>query len=182
MASAGGSILSVLDTGPDIETRHLIIGGAAATAAIVAAALCLARILQQPTAKKAAVADEQEDDPGSLKSILIFAWTCFFKPHEKSAAGACDGMGRGTQQAALESFYRNQARVYDRTRKTLLKGREDMLALVAAQLKHKAKASSAAGCVEKRIWVDVGRGYDRRLQTIGLKSGRHRSAGAPAIT
>jgi betaine lipid synthase len=41
------------------------------------------------------------------------------------------------------------------TRKTLLKGREDMLALVAAQLRAKAeKQDGSAG--RKRIWVDVG--------------------------
>lgn len=43
---------------------------------------------------------------------------------------------------------------YDVTRKLLLRGREDMLALAAAQLLHKAKSESRkAG--SRRIWVDV---------------------------
>lgn len=51
-----------------------------------------------------------------------------------------------------ESFYRAQADVYDATRLRLLRGREDMLGLVAAQLKHRAEA----GLISQRpVWVDV---------------------------
>lgn len=51
-----------------------------------------------------------------------------------------------------ESFYRAQADVYDATRLKLLRGREDMLGLVAAQLKHRAEA----GLISQRpVWVDV---------------------------
>lgn len=41
------------------------------------------------------------------------------------------------------------------TRKALLKGREDMLALAAAQLRFKAEKQDG-GAGKKRIWVDVG--------------------------
>jgi betaine lipid synthase len=42
--------------------------------------------------------------------------------------------------------------VYDATRTRLLKGREDMLGLVAAQLKHRCEA----GLISQRpVWVDV---------------------------
>lgn len=52
-----------------------------------------------------------------------------------------------------ESFYKAQADVYDATRTRLLKGREDMLGLVAAQLKHRTEA----GLISQRpVWVDVG--------------------------
>lgn len=51
-----------------------------------------------------------------------------------------------------ESFYKAQASVYDATRVNLLQGREDMLGLVAAQLKHRAES----GLISQRpVWVDV---------------------------
>lgn len=47
----------------------------------------------------------------------------------------------------------DQASVYDVTRQRLLCGREDMLGLVAAQLKHKVESKEIkAG---KAVWVDV---------------------------
>lgn len=48
----------------------------------------------------------------------------------------------------------DERKQYDVTRKALLKGREDMLALAAAQLRNKAEKQD--GCAaKKRIWVDV---------------------------
>lgn len=70
-----------------------------------------------------------------------FCWACFLKPYAS---------GSQNQQDALESFYKAQANVYDKTRGVLLKGREDMLGLVAAQLKAKEETSG-----RKPIWVDV---------------------------
>jgi hypothetical protein len=59
-----------------------------------------------------------------------------------------------------ESFYKAQAGVYDATRVQLLRGREDMLGLVAAQLKHRTEA----GLISQRpVWVDVS-----KLLQIGL--------------
>lgn len=52
-----------------------------------------------------------------------------------------------------ESFYKAQADVYDATRTRLLRGREDMLGLVAAQLKHRCEAGSIS---QRPVWVDVG--------------------------
>lgn len=83
--------------------------------------------------------------PGAGESFLRFFYACFLKPHQ-------DGSGSG-QQAALESFYRAQADVYDATRTNLLRGREDMLGLAAAQLKR--KAPDDGGRRAGRIWVDV---------------------------
>ena len=55
-------------------------------------------------------------------------------------------------ELAQESFYKAQASVYDDTRVKLISGREDMLGLVAAQLKHRAEA----GLISQRpVWVDV---------------------------
>jgi betaine lipid synthase len=84
-------------------------------------------------------------EPRAWESLLRFVYACFLKPHAKG-----DGQG---QQAALESFYRAQADVYDATRRTLLRGREDMLGLAAAQLVRKAALERGHG--ERRVWVDV---------------------------
>lgn len=88
---------------------------------------------------------KNEDSPGLLKSFFLFFWSCFVKPHT--------GDSKGTQQDALESFYKKQAGAYDATRKVLLRGREDMLNLVASQLK--AKPSTPGQADKGRIWVDV---------------------------
>jgi hypothetical protein len=89
--------------------------------------------------------------PGVIRAALLFAYACFFKPH------AADKGRKPSQQDALESFYSSQAGAYDATRGTLLRGREDMLALVAAQLRFKAAQAEAnpKNGKEKRIWVDV---------------------------
>ena len=86
-----------------------------------------------------------QTEPAAWESFVRFVYACFLKPHQgDSGAG---------QQAALESFYKAQADVYDVTRKTLLRGREDMLALVAAQLVQKAARDRSHD--PRRIWVDV---------------------------
>lgn len=46
-----------------------------------------------------------------------------------------------------------QASVYDTTRRRLLRGREDMLGLVAAQLKNKVETQKIQN--GKAVWVDV---------------------------
>ncbi|RJE16822.1 hypothetical protein PHISCL_10841, partial [Aspergillus sclerotialis] len=78
-----------------------------------------------------------------LFTYLKFAYATFLKPHEKGADG---------QQDALESFYKTQATAYDSTRRHLLRGREDMLGLVGAQLNFKADSKELKR--GKAIWVD----------------------------
>ena len=78
--------------------------------------------------------------PETVQAYVSFAYNCFLKPHT--------GDGNGNQQEALESFYKAQAHAYDTTRTRLLRGREDMLGLVASQLKQKE-------FVRKPVWVDV---------------------------
>ena len=87
-------------------------------------------------------------DPSKYSGPLVtvgayarFAYACFFKPHT--------GDDSGSQQDALESFYKAQAEAYDATRSRLLHGREDMLSLVASQLKQRDFGG------KKPIWVDV---------------------------
>ena len=79
-----------------------------------------------------------------------FAYVCFFKPLDLGNSTEIQSLSG--QQRALEAFYRTQASIYDATRSTLLRGREDMLQLAAAQLKHRCRDRST-----KPIWVDVSR-------------------------
>ena len=80
-----------------------------------------------------------------LNSYLTFFYASILKPHLDESGDS--------QQDALESFYKIQARVYDTSRRRLLRGREDMLGLAAAQLKFRVEQE---GCASSRpIWVDV---------------------------
>lgn len=78
---------------------------------------------------------------------FIFAYNCFLKPFTATSEKGT----KGGQQDALESFYKGQATIYDATRSRLLRGREEMLALAAAQLRMR---NSKEG-FRKRVWVDV---------------------------
>ena len=88
---------------------------------------------------------EDPENPSAITSFLRFFYASFLKPHTRD--------GSGSQQDALESFYKAQAGVYDATRRRLLRGREDMLGLVAAQLMNKTAKDQTH--IPKRIWVDV---------------------------
>lgn len=134
MASLGGNILP-----PDVDSKIFFAG----IAGVFCFAIGLSRVLASTSSES-----NKDDSPGLTRSLLLFAYGCFLKPHE--------GNGNGTQQDALESFYRAQAGVYDSTRRALLKGREDMLALVAAQLQAKHETRGVKGDKKaKRVWVDV---------------------------
>jgi betaine lipid synthase len=82
--------------------------------------------------------------PETVLSYAKFFYACFLKPHS--------GDTTGNQQDALESFYKAQAAAYDATRSRLLHGREEMLGLVAAQLKMK---HSEFELKPKPVWIDV---------------------------
>ena len=120
---------------PDLGSKTALAG----IAGVILFALGLFQLYSKPP-------QEDDSNPGIVQSLLRFCYSCFLKPH---SAGT-----KGTQQDALESFYSSQASIYDVTRKTLLKGREDMLALVAAQLKSKAEKDGES-FEGKRVWVDV---------------------------
>ncbi|KAJ3471491.1 hypothetical protein MRS44_001590 [Fusarium solani] len=140
MASHGGNMLSLANA------QSLLAG-------VVAAAfstLCLTSIFSSKG---------QDEAPGLLKSFFLFFYSSFIKPHQ--------GDSKGNQQDALESFYKKQAGAYDATRKVLLRGREDMLALVAAQLEAKLKdAAPKGGNKNKRIWVDIGGGTGFNIEAM----------------
>lgn len=76
-----------------------------------------------------------------LKTVLTFVYYCFLQPLGK---GSSDQAGR------LDKFYQGQSNVYDKTRGTLLRGRERMLRLVANEIRNRG--------VRKPVWVDVGGG------------------------
>jgi predicted PurR-regulated permease PerM len=78
----------------------------------------------------------------AVTTYAKFAYSCFLKPHT--------GDNTGNQQDALESFYKTQAGIYDVTRSRLLRGREDMLAMAAAQLRHQLEQGQYT---RKPIWV-----------------------------
>jgi betaine lipid synthase len=92
---------------------------------------------------------------GAWSQYAKFAYNCFLKPHS--------GDGSGSQQDALESFYKAQASIYDATRTRLLQGREDMLALVAAQAKYRQRAGQIPS---KPIWVDIGGGTGWNIEQM----------------
>lgn len=132
MAFPGGNILLPLEPYPKPYLAGL--------AGIVFGGLCLSTLLVKSA--------QDTENPGLIRALCLFAYSCFLKPH--------NGDKKGTQQDALESFYEGQAGAYDATRGALLKGREDMLALAAAQLAHRAKKDGQPSRNKRRIWVDVG--------------------------
>lgn len=86
------------------------------------------------------------------RSAAVFAWACFVKPilgkmRHKPVE----------QQQALELFYETQAHVYDRTRRVLLKGREECLQLAASHIPTKNG---------KLVWVDVGGGTGNNIEMM----------------
>ncbi|KAL6306321.1 hypothetical protein BKA93DRAFT_729495 [Sparassis latifolia] len=92
----------------------------------------------------------------SLSAYWRFCYACFLKPFDRKSAEALPG-----QQAALESFYRTQASIYDSTRGGLLCGREEMLRLAAAQLTHRPRQGD-----HKPIWVDIGGGTGWNIEKM----------------
>ncbi|KAK4456647.1 hypothetical protein QBC42DRAFT_301841 [Cladorrhinum samala] len=129
---------------------------------IAGVALFLTGLLSLPKHHNKEKQERQENQdgsegPGLAKSLLLFCYSCFLKPHSEDS--------KKSQQSALESFYASQAGVYDVTRKALLKGREDMLALAAAQLQQKASKKDGYGKM-KRIWVDVGGGTGWNIEAM----------------
>ena len=165
MASLGGNI-----TPPEVDTKLLFAG----LAVFLSAAIGFTKY--SSFSKNNPPSSSTPQDPSLVRSLLLFCYSCFLKPHRAGGKGA-------SQQDALESFYETQAGVYDVTRKTLLKGREDMLALVAAQLKHRAtlkegnanKSNSKTNSKTNRkspapstprIWVDVGGGTGWNIEAM----------------
>ncbi|KAI8638499.1 hypothetical protein BD408DRAFT_393869 [Parasitella parasitica] len=89
-----------------------------------------------------------------IRIPLKFMYSCFFKPI---------GNHGNDQQSRLESFYQDQAKIYDNSRGALLRGRKTMLKLCAAQIKEQI----ANGIMNKKpIWVDLGGGTGWNIETM----------------
>ncbi|CAO3702686.1 unnamed protein product [Rhizopus stolonifer] len=85
-----------------------------------------------------------------IQTPLKFAYSCFLKP-----------LGNhGDQQSRLESFYEDQAKIYDHSRQSLLRGRKTMLKLCAAQIKEQVNM------MNKPIWIDLGGGTGWNIETM----------------
>ncbi|PHZ15636.1 uncharacterized protein RHIMIDRAFT_198593 [Rhizopus microsporus ATCC 52813] len=89
-----------------------------------------------------------------IQTPLKFMYSCFFKPL---------GEHGHNLQGRLESFYQDQAKIYDHSRGALLRGRKTMLKLSAAQLKEQI----ASGMMNKKpIWIDLGGGTGWNIETM----------------
>ncbi|KAK8061477.1 hypothetical protein PG994_007843 [Apiospora phragmitis] len=141
MAFPGGNMLPI-----DPQTKLYLAG----LAGVSFLGVCLSSILTKPK--------KHDENPGLARALWLFAYGCFLKPHSSGE--------KGNQQDALESFYKTQAGAYDVTRGALLKGREDMLALAAAQLVYRAKQDGGAPEHKRRIWVDVGGGTGFNIEAM----------------
>jgi betaine lipid synthase len=113
-----------------------------------------------------------KDAVNSFTTFGRFFYASFLKPHT--------GDGQGGQQGALESFYKAQvleassarlvtksclqADVYDTTRKRLLRGREDLLSMVAAQLKYNFTNGEYGRTTP--TWVDIGGGTGWNIEAM----------------
>ncbi|KAG0311273.1 hypothetical protein BGZ99_010282 [Dissophora globulifera] len=91
-----------------------------------------------------------------IKAPLKFIYSCFLKPLGKTG-------DTSSQQGRLESFYKEQAEIYDETRGGLLRGRSSMLALVAAQLKEQLRTS---GSDKAPVWIDLGGGTGWNIEQM----------------
>jgi betaine lipid synthase len=123
----------------------------------------------------------------SGKPYVLFAYNCFIKPFLIKKP---DGVDSADHQNRLEQFYKDQADVYDVTRKRLLRGRNTMLKLCAAQLRHVYPCDTGIvkgnrfegiqtgslspplsptflGCAGKRFaWIDVGGGTGENIERM----------------
>ncbi|GAB5588324.1 hypothetical protein Unana1_03224 [Umbelopsis nana] len=90
----------------------------------------------------------------SVQAPLQFIYSCFLKPL---------GYHGHNQQDRLESFYQDQAEVYDATRGGLLRGRKTMLKLCAAQLKQQAAALKTE---DDLVWIDIGGGTGWNIERM----------------
>ncbi|EKM51071.1 uncharacterized protein PHACADRAFT_165696 [Phanerochaete carnosa HHB-10118-sp] len=88
-----------------------------------------------------------------LRPYLIFAWMCFFRPIGKKEAD---------QRQRLDSFYAGQADVYDATRHRLLRGRQTLLRLCAAHIRHMKKENPT----KPLVWVDIGGGTGFNIEEM----------------
>ncbi|RUP47410.1 hypothetical protein BC936DRAFT_145760 [Jimgerdemannia flammicorona] len=101
---------------------------------------------------------------GSLVSIIVawdqlkapakFIYSCFLKPL---------GDHGDNQASRLDTFYQDQAEVYDATRGGFLRGRTTMLKICAAQLKEQLRSGKMT---QKPVWIDLGGGTGWNIERM----------------
>ncbi|KAJ1555017.1 hypothetical protein HK096_010241 [Nowakowskiella sp. JEL0078] len=82
------------------------------------------------------------------KPYIRFAWNCFILPLISKKP---DGLGSNEHQNRLEQFYQGQADIYDVTRRRLLRGRNTMLKLCAAQLRQIYPVQFASNFISEKV-------------------------------
>ncbi|KAG0229869.1 hypothetical protein BGW41_002858 [Actinomortierella wolfii] len=90
-----------------------------------------------------------------LKTPITFIVNNFLKPLRNTSGE--------TLETRLQNYYSGQASIYDTTRNYLLRGRDSMLALMAAQIKEQAKTLPAG---KKPIWIDLGGGTGWNIERM----------------
>jgi len=95
----------------------------------------------------------------TFHAILVFVWACFINPifHKAKKTESklvSDKSHKNANQLSLELFYKNQAHIYDNTRKFLLKGRSECLRLAVNHLSKKSDL----------VWVDIGGGTGSNIE------------------
>lgn len=86
------------------------------------------------------------------RSVVLFCWACFIKPFHAKSSHSAD-----SQQKNLETFYKTQAKIYDKTREVLLQGRFDALQLAYSHLP----------CDRKGLtWIDIGGGTGLNIEKM----------------
>ncbi|WRT69634.1 uncharacterized protein IL334_006623 [Kwoniella shivajii] len=107
-----------------------------------------------------------------LSIPIRFAYNCFIKPFlpNTDSKGTLNDKSQDPHKAKLDHFYSGQADLYDSTRNTLLKGRENMLQLLAAHLKAQPeplqRGNTGNTTKQKKIWVDLGGGTGWNIEKM----------------
>lgn len=91
-----------------------------------------------------------------LYLLARFIYACFLKPIGHT----------GEQKSRLDAFYSTQASVYDATRTRLLRGREEMLRLLAGHLEQQRLSEDSSHVSEKLVWVDIGGGTGYNIEAM----------------
>ena len=90
---------------------------------------------------------------------LRFIWHCFIRPlgsqDQRDRLDKVRLSSEGQSEAHSNQFYEGQADIYDKTRSSLLRGRNTMLSLSASHLRT-VRASQTEK--QRLVWIDIGGG------------------------
>ncbi|KAF3482003.1 uncharacterized protein GIQ15_04762 [Arthroderma uncinatum] len=171
-----------------MATASLPSMGGLLTSPIVLGASLLAVVVLYIAFTGTATKQQDGQETASFNAYCRFVYANFIKPfHTPSSAGSSSGQQQalenfyqtqvlpyqrrpdhGTRDGDSDAGYKKvlltlceQASVYDATRRRLLRGREDMLGLLAAQLRLKMASKD-----HKPVWVDIGGGTGYNIEAM----------------